>query len=278
MRGNFPCILNTMNLDAYLKHIDYRGDLNPNRGTLTALMRAHLLAVPFENLDVHLGVPISTRPKDAYAKVVERNRGGWCFELNGLFKWALEQIGFDVQSLAGFVGRVAGKPEREASHLFLRVDCDEPLFVDIGYGGSLWGPMPLAPSRVEQPPYTMTIHKVDNGFYRWTEHAHDLSSTLDFTLNPLGPTHFDATNQWLQTAPDSSFVRTLTAQRRYEDRHLILRGLVKQTIALDGASEVVLESAEELVRCLRNEFALDVPEVAGCWEKMRTRHGELFNT
>jgi N-hydroxyarylamine O-acetyltransferase len=97
-------------------------------------MQAHLLAVPFENLDVQLGVAVSTRPEDAYEKVVRRRRGGWCFELNGLFKWALTEIGFEVQSLAGVVGRVASEPPQEPDHLLLRVDCDEPLFVDVGFG------------------------------------------------------------------------------------------------------------------------------------------------
>ena len=265
----------TIDLDAYLKRINFRGELRPDTATLIALMRAHLLAVPFENLDVQLGIPVSTKPEDAYAKVVERGRGGWCFELNGLFKWALTEIGFKVQSLAGYVGRVESQPLREASHLLLQVDCEEPMFVDVGFGGSLFGPIPLGPCLAEQPPYTLSISPADGEFFRWTEQAHGSSSTLDFTRTPVGPNFFDETSQWLQTEPVSPFVRTFTAQRRYEDRHVVLRGLVKRTIDTDGMSDMVIRSSNQLAESLLDEFELDVPEIVECWAKLQARHEEV---
>lgn len=239
-------------------------------------MQAHLLTVPFENVDVQLGVPVSTRPEDAYEKVVGRKRGGWCFEQNGLFKWALAEIGFEVQSLAGVVGRVDPEAPQQPDHLFLRVDCDGPLFVDVGFGGSLFEPMPLGPCVSVQPPYTLSIAAINNGFYRWTEETCGATSTLDFTLTPVGPNFFDAKNQWLQSDPSSSFVRTLTAQRRFEHRHVILRGLVKRTIDNNGTSDTVLKSSQQLTACLRDDFGLDVPEIATHWEKLKLRHEELF--
>ena len=266
-----------MYLNNYLRRINFTQPVNPDRATLAKLMQAHLLAVPFENLDVQLGVPVSTKIHDIYDKIVERNRGGWCFEVNALFKWALTEIGFDVQSLAGHVGRVETEPPRKSGHLFLRVDCDEPLFVDVGYGGSQFAPMPLSPCTVEQSPYTLSITPANNGFYRWTEQAHDISSTLDFTLDPVGPDYFDDTNRWLQTSQESPFTRTLTAQRRYADRHVVLRGLVKKTISSEGVSEVTLRSSEELVACLLEDFGLDVPEVAQCWDKVWARHNDMQN-
>ena len=241
-----------------------------------ALMRAHVLAVPFENLDVQLGVAVTTNPEDAYAKVVGRGRGGWCFEQNGLFSWALTEIGFKVQSLAGYVGRVDNEPQQEAGHLFLRVDCDEPLFVDVGFGGSLLEPIPLGPCAVAQPPYTLSINSVDGDFLRWTEQAHNLSSGLDFTLIPINAGFFDATSQWLQSDPASPFMRTLTAQRRYDERHVVLRGLVKRTIGANGVVDVVLESGDQLTACLKDEFRLDVPEIVECWEKLKVRHEEMI--
>ncbi len=263
-----------IDLDAYLKRVSFRGKLKPDKTTLTALMRAHLLAVPFENLDVQLGIPVSTKPENAYTKVVERGRGGWCFELNGLFKWALTEIGFNVQSRAGYVGRVETQPPQESSHLFLQVDCDEPMFVDVGFGGSLFEPIPLGPCLVEQPPYILSISPADGAFFRWRERTHGSSSTMDFTRIPVGPDFFDTTSQWLQTDPASPFVRTLTAQRRYEGRHIVLRGLVKRTIDTDATNDSVLQSPEELAACLRHEFGLDVPQIEKCWDKLKARHEE----
>ena len=134
-----------MNLNNNLKRINFTQPLNPERATLAKLMQAHLLAVPFENLDVQLGVPVSTKVNDIYDKIVVRKSGGWCFEVNALFKWALIEIGFNVLSLAGHVGSVETEPPRKSGHLFLRVDCDEPLFVDVRYGSSQFAPMPLSP-------------------------------------------------------------------------------------------------------------------------------------
>lgn len=265
-----------MELNTYLERINFRGKPKPNRTTLTALMRAHVLAVPFENLDVQLGVPVTTKPEDAYVKIVERGRGGWCFEQNGLFKWVLSEIGFEVQSLAGYVGRAESQPAHESNHLFLRVDCDEPLFVDVGFGGSLFEPIPLDSCFTEQQPYKLSIVQADGEFFRWTEQSHGASATLDFTCTPVGPNFFDATSKWLQTEPVSPFVRTLTAQRRYEDRHVVLRGLVKRTINADGMNDIVLKSSDQLVACLRDEFDLDVPEIVACWAKLKAQHEEVI--
>ena len=92
-----------MDVDAYLVRIGYFDSVQPNRATLEGLMQAHLRSVPFENLDQQLGVPVTTNLADIYEKVVLRNRGGWCFELNQLFGWLLQEIGFEVSFLAGYV-------------------------------------------------------------------------------------------------------------------------------------------------------------------------------
>jgi len=266
----------TIDLDAYLKRINFRDKLKPNKATLTALMRSHVLAVPFENLDIQLGVPVTTVPEDAYTKIVDRGRGGWCFEQNGLFKWVLTEIGFDVHSLAGFVGRVENYPLEKAGHLFLQVNCDEALLVDVGFGGSLLEPIPLGPCRIEQHPYTLSVNSVDGEFFRWVEQAHSQSSSFDFSLFPTGPGFFDAISHWLQSDQTSPFVQTLTTQQRYLDKHVVLRGLVKRTIDANGVSDEVLQSCEQLMACLTSEFQLDVPDVVKCWEKLVVRHKELI--
>ena len=145
-----------MDLSAYLDRIAFTGDPRPDRATLDALMHAHLMAVPFENLDQQLGRRVTTNLTAAYAKVVDRQRGGWCFELNGLFGWALAEIGFEVDSLAAFVDRDPAAP-RPASHKCLRVQCGEPLLVDVGFGGSQLQPVPLRPGETQQPPYQFAI-------------------------------------------------------------------------------------------------------------------------
>ena len=76
-----------MKLQRYLDRINYGGSLEPSFATLAALQKAHVCSVPFENLDVQLGRPLSTSIQEAYEKIVINMRGGWCYEQNGLFGW-----------------------------------------------------------------------------------------------------------------------------------------------------------------------------------------------
>lgn len=265
-----------MELGAYLDRINFATDVRPDRTTLNALMRAHLSSVPFENLDQQFRRPVSTDAPSAYAKVVGRRRGGWCFELNALFGWALSEIGFDVHNLAGHVGRKGSGRTLPADHKFLLVNCDEPLLVDVGFGGSLLEPVPLAPGEAWQAPYRIEITKEDQGYLRFTERADGEPSWFDFRPTPVGDNHFDATSARLQTDGSSPFRRTLTIQRRYEDHHIVLRGRVLRIVGIEGTNECVLPSSEELVSCLHDQFGLDVPEVASLWPRIKARHDQLF--
>src|SRR4249920_904388 len=94
-----------MELSAYLERIGYSGPVAPDPATLKALHRAHLLAIPYENLDVQLRRTVTTDPAAAYDKIVRRGRGGWCYEMNGLFGAMLEAVGFDVMRMAGAANR-----------------------------------------------------------------------------------------------------------------------------------------------------------------------------
>ena len=78
-----------LDLPAYLRRVDYAGDLSPSRATLDALHLAHATAIPFENLDILLGVPIRLDLASLQAKLVAGRRGGYCFEQNALFACVL---------------------------------------------------------------------------------------------------------------------------------------------------------------------------------------------
>ena len=96
-----------MKLENYLQRIHYTGPLAPTEATLRQLHRAHLLAIPYENLDIHLGRRLTLEIEHVYTKIVDRGRGGWCYEMNGLFAWALRELGFDVTLLGSSVGEPA---------------------------------------------------------------------------------------------------------------------------------------------------------------------------
>jgi arylamine N-acetyltransferase len=108
-----------MNIDAYLKRINYSGSLEPTAETLRALQVAHLFAVPFENLSIHAGEPIVLNEDALFGKIVENRRGGFCYEANGLFASLLRALGFEVAMLSAGVATRDGGFGRDFDHMTL---------------------------------------------------------------------------------------------------------------------------------------------------------------
>src|SRR5437762_8680982 len=120
-------------IDSYLKRIGYSGPTTPTPDLLRNLHRAHLLAVPFENLDIALGRRIVCEEESFLRKIIDRRRGGFCYELNGAFAALLRALGFQVTLLSARVYG-GGRFGPLFDHLALRVDLDEPWLADIGFG------------------------------------------------------------------------------------------------------------------------------------------------
>ncbi|MGI9665713.1 MAG: arylamine N-acetyltransferase family protein [Acidimicrobiia bacterium] len=135
-------------LDAYLERIGLSQRPEVSRSGLEELQRAHLTAVPFENLDVFARRGVRTDLAWSVPKVVERGRGGWCFEINGAFGSLLEALGFSTTTRAAVV--LLESPESEPSHLVNQVDLDRPYLVDVGFGDSFITPLRLDTEQPQQ--------------------------------------------------------------------------------------------------------------------------------
>lgn len=136
-----------VDVDAYLERLQLQRPLHCNSQALAALQRAHLVAVPFENLDIVFAGGVLHDRSAAAAKVVS-GRGGWCFELNGSFATLLTQLGYDVKFIGAAV--LLDGPSKALDHLALEVtaprDADqrsEPMLVDVGFGDSFVRPLRL---------------------------------------------------------------------------------------------------------------------------------------
>src|SRR5215218_8366156 len=132
-----------VNITAYLDRIQEGGSRGPDAGTLRRLQVAHLLAVPFENLSIHWGEPIVLDDEALFDKIVARRRGGFCYELNGLFAALLRVLGFDVEMLSAAVWGGAGKFGPEFDHMTLLVKLGERWLADVGFGDSFVEPLRL---------------------------------------------------------------------------------------------------------------------------------------
>ncbi|MCW2757617.1 MAG: acetyltransferase [Nocardioidaceae bacterium] len=128
--------------DAYLARIGAVRPAAPTTEALADLTRRHLMTVPFENLSIHLGEPIELTEAALLAKIVDRRRGGFCYELNGALGMLLTHLGYDVTLLAArvFNDDTAGPL---FDHLALRVACDGDWLVDVGFGKFVEAPVRL---------------------------------------------------------------------------------------------------------------------------------------
>lgn len=268
--------MNEAELARYLKRIGHDRDVRPNLATLRSLHRAHVTSIPFENLDVQLGLVPSLEPEAIFEKLVECRRGGWCYEMNGLFGAALERIGFAVTRVSCGVMRQDGGDEKMGTHLALLVDCEGPWLCDLGFGGSLLEPLPLASSERRDAPYTVSLEPTGDGHWRFTERAEEPFS-YDFRAEPADEALLAAKRDWQATHPDSNFTLNFVALKRFPERQLVLRGRVLKERGPDGTTTHTIASADEFVTVLRDRFGIDEPKARDTWPRVVSRHADLFD-
>jgi N-hydroxyarylamine O-acetyltransferase len=207
-----------VDVDAYLRRIGIAQRPEPDTASLAALQRAHLLHVPFDALDCLLGNPVSVEPRDAYRKVVEHRRGGFCFELNGLFAWLLGELGFEVRRLAArpLLGDRALAPP--LAHLALLVPLERRWLVDVGFGL----PFALEPLDVDD----RGVQERGGGRFRVARDADGLLAeeagrgeprAYRFTLEPVEQAAFTERCRAYSTDPESGFVRRGPVQQAFDD-------------------------------------------------------------
>ena len=219
-----------MDIDRYLARIGL--DSAPSRDLegLEILQRAHLTAVPFENLHVYHRKPVSTALDWSVPKIVQERRGGWCFELNGAFAALLSELGFSVRRLAATV--LYGNPSPIPTHLTIEVSLDRSYLVDVGFGDSFIRPLPLDPPGPHDGgtgPYgflsdgettTLISHDEDG---ETTEHYR-------FDRKPRALADFEEASVYLQTQPGLQWTESPFATRLLDggpDRVTLLSDRIK---------------------------------------------------
>jgi N-hydroxyarylamine O-acetyltransferase len=260
-----------MNLSAYLARIHYDGSLEPTLENLKALHRHHLLYIPYENLDIHLGHKLTLDEGDIFDKLVNRKRGGWCFEMNGLFAWVLRQLGYQVTMLASTVNRSRQGDRAEGNHLILRVDLDKPYLVDVGFGTSFLEPLPLEEGLYHQEFYTYRLRREGDRWF-FQHHLHSIPE-YDFTLQPRLLSDFAAKCHELQTSPESGFVQVTVCQRFTPDGLAILRGATLRTVKRGGEISQTIDTEALYRKVLQDHFGLRIGDnFTQLWHNVWQRH------
>ena len=193
----------------YLQRIGYTGGCEPTAETLRNLHRAHILSVPFENLDISLGRKIICEEEGFLRKIVEQRRGGFCYELNGAFAALLRELGFRVTLLSACVPREDGSASPEFDHLALRIDMEEPWLADVGFGDLFNEPLQLhAGGEQEQDGRNFRMVE-QHGRLQLdrTEPDGSWKRQYSFTLVPRHLDEFAPMCHYHQTSPESPFTR-----------------------------------------------------------------------
>jgi N-hydroxyarylamine O-acetyltransferase len=266
-----------MEIDSYLLRIGLHERPSANLYGLRALHRAHLLAIPYENLDVQLGRPVTTEIGSIYKKIVEGGRGGWCYEMNGLFGWALQQLDFDVTRMAGGVTREIMGDIMVGNHLVLKVELPAGAYLaDVGFGDGPIEPFPIAVHDFNDGRFSFALSQPEPYWWRLHNHPHGGARSFDFRVQPADERLLAEKCSFLQTSEMPPFVQNLVCQRYTPEGFVILRGRVFRRLTRDGVEDRILNNADELMEALREHFALDVPEAAALWPKIVERHAALF--
>jgi N-hydroxyarylamine O-acetyltransferase len=250
-----------MDVEAYLKRIEYDGPLDPSVETLRRLQLAHLWAVPFENLDIHLGRPIALDDASLADKIIRRRRGGFCYELNGLFSSLLRALGYRTTLLSARVAREEGVFGPEFDHLALLVDCGEPWLVDVGFGRAFREPLRVS-ERGEQHQHgrAYRIRPGDEHHTLLERKAPPLpwGTRYTFTLQPRELADFAETCRYHQTSPESNFTQQRTCSRATRRGRVTLVDMRLIITTDTGRSERTLTGREEYMEVLKEHFGIEL--------------------
>lgn len=255
-------------LHRYLQRVGHGGDPQPDEATLVALHTAHLFAIPFENLEIHLGRPMRIDPDALFADLVDRSRGGYCFQMNELFARVLLAIGFEVERFAARVWLRNPTPMPPRAHQLLRVRTrgGRAFLCDVGFGGgSPWRPLPWETGRIDEQPLA-SYRMIDDrhlGVILQVRSAEpdtaDWTDMISFAIDDQHPVDFKYSNHSISTMPDSRFVMHRIVARTEEAlRQTLFDGVYRETTPR-GVTERELDPAEE-EHTMREVFGLDLPE------------------
>jgi len=246
-----------MDVQAYLERINYQGPVETTPENLRALQVAHLRTVPFENLSIHCGQPIVLNDDDLYEKIVLRGRGGFCYELNGLFARLLRELGFKVRMLSANVAGDQGF-SADFDHMTLLVSLAEDWLVDVGFGDSF--EEPLAIDRATEQVQGMMGYDVVRGdgyhVMRRRPIGGEWKNQYRFTLQPYEYADFEPRCHYQQTSPESHFRKGKVCTIATPDGRITISEM--RLITTEGGirSERNIEDDAEYVALLREHFGI----------------------
>lgn len=248
-----------LDVEAYFRRIDYRGAVRPSSETLRDLHLAHLHTVPFENLDIHFGRPIVLDEDALFEKIVRRRRGGFCYELNGLFSALLRELGFRVTRLSAGV-LDGGSYGPDFDHMTLLVELEQRYLADVGFGDAFWEPLRLddPQEQIQRGRRFRLSHDGRVGTMLF-EHTTGVADGYRFSLHPRGFAEYESMCRFHQTSPESTFTQRRVCSKATPTGRITLRD-TRLIVTEHGERREGLLSEDEWVQALERDFGISASE------------------
>ena len=248
--------------DRYLARIGARRPAAPDAAALRELHRRHVEAVPFENLSIVLGEPVSLDEDALVDKIVRRRRGGFCYELNGTFAALLVALGYDVRLLGASVFGEDGTLSPAFDHLALVVDLDERYLVDVGFGAHTVYPLRLDwPEAQEDPAGSFLVLDAPGGDVDVL-----LNGVPQYRVEPRARRITDFTRRawWQANSPESHFRTGPRCSRATESGRVTIRGDRLIETVHGERTETTLATDDEVLAAYEKHFGFRPPRVPTC--------------
>lgn len=247
-----------MNITHYLQRIGYTSSLEPTLETLTALQKAHLFNIPFENLDIHQHIPITLSTNNFYKKIVEQHRGGFCFELNALFYELLQHLGFDVSYLGASVFHTKNGYGEMFAHLALKVMLHQKAYlVDVGFGEFAFSPLEIHNNTLQQDfRASFIIEQEEDVFTVFRVSPEMKMPEYRFLMTDCQLEDFSQMCQHLQTSADSFFTQKKFITLPTPTGRISLMGNMLKTTIQETVLEEEIISEEGYHHTLKTYFGV----------------------
>lgn len=258
---------------AYLDRIGAERPARADAEALHALQLRHLMTVPFENLSIHLGEEIVLEEQALLDKVVNRGRGGFCYELNGAFAVLLRALGFRVTLLQARVFGDGGRLGIPYDHMALRVETEDgtgPWLADVGFGDHALRPLALDDRAEQEDP---------RGVFRFRaapqgdlDLLRDDSRQFRLDLRPRVLADFRAGAWYHRTSPDSHFTRSLVCSRVTDTGRVTLSGRSLVTTVRGERHSTEQATDAEVLAAYRDHFGLRLSRLPEVHERRDIPH------
>ncbi len=252
---------NSLKLESYLNRIGIEKIKNPSLEFLSELQSRHLLSIPFEDLDIPQK-RIELDINKIYKKIIPTRRGGFCYELNGLFHWLLTSLGFKVDMLSA---RVFNSKKNEFGpdfdHMTLLVHfskIDKYYLVDVGFGDSFRIPIEIGGGEVNDISGHYKIERGNNSLELLLENGNSWVPQYSFSLSPKKLDDYQDMCDFQQDSPTSSFRTGMLCTIATETGRITLSNNSLTITESDSKDKISFESKDEFNFYLKKYFNIEI--------------------